>query len=130
MGGTHDDTDECAADGGHPARTAQVKFRFGKSQPDLGRITSGVLRDWPLPPVGADGENRGGTLIVAGSAQTPGSAILASLAALRSGAGQLCIATARSVAATVALAVPESRVIGLRETPRGGVARLATGPCA
>jgi ADP-dependent NAD(P)H-hydrate dehydratase len=109
-----------------------VKFRFGNSQPDLGHITPGALRDWPLPvpAPGADGEDRRRTLIVAGSAQTPGSAILASLAALRSGAGQLCIATARSVAATVALAVPESRVIGLRETPRGGVARLATGPCA
>lgn len=109
-----------------------MKAQFGKARQDPGHITPGLLRDWPLPvpAPGADGENPGRTLIVAGSAQMSGAAILASLAALRSGAGELCIATARSVASTVALAVPESRVIGLRETPRGGLVRLATGPCA
>jgi hydroxyethylthiazole kinase-like uncharacterized protein yjeF len=106
-----------------------VKVRFGKARQHSGEITPDLLHDWPLPVPDDDGEGRGRTLIVAGSAQMPGAAILAALAALRVGAGQLCIATARSVASTVALAVPESRVIGLRETPRGGVARLATGPC-
>ena len=109
-----------------------MKVRFGKVQHDPGEITPGVLRDWPLPALarGRDGELQGRTLIVAGSAQMSGAAVLASLAALRAGAGELCIATARSVASTVALAVPEGRVIGLRETPRGGLARLGTAPCA
>lgn len=109
-----------------------MKARFGKPRQDPGEITPGVLRDWPLPVPAAssDGGYRGRTLIVAGSAQMSGAAVLAALAALRAGAGELCIATARSVASTVALAVPEGRVIGLRETPRGGLARLGTAPCA
>lgn len=109
-----------------------MKIRFGKAQSDPGEITEAVLRDWPLPMPAhtSDAGTRGRTLIVAGSAQTSGAAVLAAMAAMRAGAGELCIATARSVAATVALAVPEGRVIGLRETPGGGLARLATGPCA
>jgi hydroxyethylthiazole kinase-like uncharacterized protein yjeF len=52
----------------------------------------------------------------------PGAVILAAEATLRAGAGKLSIATCRSVAQLVALAVPESKVIALDETVRGGVA--------
>jgi hydroxyethylthiazole kinase-like uncharacterized protein yjeF len=48
--------------------------------------------------------------------------ILAATAALRAGAGKLTIATGASVAHLVALAIPESRVIQLPETPGGGIA--------
>jgi hydroxyethylthiazole kinase-like uncharacterized protein yjeF len=49
--------------------------------------------------------------------------ILAGEAALRAGGGKLQLATAESVAPTVAVTVPESRVLALPETPDG---RLAT----
>jgi broad specificity phosphatase PhoE len=59
--------------------------------------------------------------VVAGSREIPGAAILAAMAALRSGAGKLTIATAKSVAPALALAVPEARVIALPETTAGGL---------
>lgn len=79
------------------------------------------LREWPLPeiPQDADKEVRGRVLVVAGSREIPGAAILAATAALRAGAGKLVIATARSVAGPMALAVPEARVIALPENGHG-----------
>lgn len=79
------------------------------------------LRSWPLPEIAqdADKEVRGRILVVAGSREIPGAALLAATAALRVGAGKLVIATARSVATQMALAVPEARVIALPETREG-----------
>ena len=89
------------------------------------------LRRWPLPQVApdADKEARGRVLVVAGSREIPGAALLAGTAALRAGAGKLVIATAQSLAAHVAVALPEARVIGLPETAEGafaldGIARI------
>lgn len=48
--------------------------------------------------------------------------MLAAIGALRAGAGRLQIATAASVAGLVGVAVPEARVIGLRETRSGELA--------
>src|SRR5687767_3201139 len=81
-----------------------------------------LLRQWPLPMPDEQGdkEQRGSVLIVGGSREMPGAIILAAEAALRAGAGKLAIATGQSVAQLVALAIPESRVIGLRETDGGG----------
>jgi len=81
-----------------------------------------TLRGWPLPVLGreADKEVRGRVLVVAGSREIPGAALLAATAALRAGAGKLVVATVESVARHLALAVPEARVIALPETPRGG----------
>ena len=80
-----------------------------------------LLRRWPLPevPEDADKEVRGRVLVVAGSHEIAGAALLAATAALRAGAGKLVIATAQSVAGALALAVPEARVIALPETQRG-----------
>jgi NAD(P)H-hydrate repair Nnr-like enzyme with NAD(P)H-hydrate dehydratase domain len=64
-------------------------------------VTAATLRRWPLPEPGSDKEARGRTLVVGGSARTPGAVLLAAEAALRSGAGKLQVATARSVAAPV-----------------------------
>ena len=87
-------------------------------------ITPALLRRWPLPEL--DGEHgkkeRGLVLVVGGSSQIPGAVILAAVGALRAGAGTLQIATSRSVATAVAVAVPEARVIGLRETRAGEIA--------
>lgn len=83
-----------------------------------------ALRAWPLPAIAddADKEDRGRILVVAGSREIPGAALLAATAALRAGAGKLVIATAASVAAGMALLMPEARVVGLPETPAGGLA--------
>jgi ADP-dependent NAD(P)H-hydrate dehydratase len=96
-------------------------------------IDDALLRDWPLPqPAGAaDKDERGSMLVIAGSAETPGAALLAATAALRAGAGKLAVATVASTASALALSLPESRVIALAETLGGGpaadsLARLET----
>jgi ADP-dependent NAD(P)H-hydrate dehydratase len=82
-----------------------------------------LLRRFPLPdhPDDGDKEERGRLLVIGGSRQMPGAVILAATAAMRAGAGKLAIATGESVAQLVALAIPESRVIGLAETSDGGI---------
>lgn len=86
-------------------------------------LTLTTLARWPLPDAGtdADKEARGRVLIIAGSHEMPGAALLAAVAALRVGAGKLSIAAPERVAQGLALAIPESRVIGLAETPAGGL---------
>lgn len=86
-------------------------------------LTLSTLRDWPLPDIdgAADKEDRGQVLIIAGSREIPGAAMLAATAALRAGAGKLTIATVSSIAPGLALAMPEARVIGLPETDTSGL---------
>jgi ADP-dependent NAD(P)H-hydrate dehydratase len=90
-------------------------------------LDAAALRGWPLPMPSPDGdkEQRGHVLVLGGSREMPGAVILAATAALRAGAGKLTIATGASVAQLVALAMPEARVIGLRETGEGGFTRDA-----
>jgi ADP-dependent NAD(P)H-hydrate dehydratase len=90
-------------------------------------IDDALLRTWPLPMPSDEGdkEERGRLLVIGGSRQMPGAVILAATAAMRAGAGKLAIATGASVAQLVALAIPESRVIGLPETSEGGIATAA-----
>jgi ADP-dependent NAD(P)H-hydrate dehydratase len=57
--------------------------------------------------------------VVGGCVEVPGAVVLASMAALRAGVGRVQIATVRGTAASIGLAVPEARVIGLREGRRG-----------
>jgi ADP-dependent NAD(P)H-hydrate dehydratase len=87
------------------------------------RLDAAALRAWPLPPLDGDGdkESRGRVVIVAGSREIPGAAMLAARAALRAGAGKVMVATAASASTALALAVPELRVVGLLETPSGGL---------
>jgi hydroxyethylthiazole kinase-like uncharacterized protein yjeF len=101
------------------------------SSPRPRDVDAALLRGWPLPMPSpdADKEERGHVLVLGGSREMPGAVILAATAALRAGAGKLTIATGASVAQLVALAIPESRVLGLAETAAGGftadaVARL------
>ena len=86
-----------------------------------------MLRGWPLPVLAreADKEVRGRVLVIAGSREIPGAAVLAATAALRAGAGKLVIATAASAAGQLAFAVPEARVIALPETGRGAFSKQA-----
>jgi len=85
-------------------------------------VTPTMLRNWPLPAPDGGKEARGRTLIIGGSTQTPGAVLLAAEAALRSGAGKLQVATVSSIAAHVALALPEALVRGLAETEDGAIA--------
>jgi len=84
-----------------------------------------TLRGWPLPALTqeADKEERGRVLVVAGSREIAGAAVLAATAALRAGAGKLVVATADSVALQLAFAVPEARVIAIPELAGGGFAK-------
>jgi hydroxyethylthiazole kinase-like uncharacterized protein yjeF len=92
------------------------------------KVNEALLRAWPLPLSSGEGdkEERGKVLMVAGSSEMPGAAILAANAALRVGAGKVTIATVRGVAPLVALAVPEARVVALAETSTGALSRNAT----
>jgi hydroxyethylthiazole kinase-like uncharacterized protein yjeF len=85
-------------------------------------VDDALLRGWPLPRPDEDGdkESRGRVLVIAGSREVPGAAVLAATAALRAGAGKLVVATAESAWQIVAAALPEARVIALPELDGGG----------
>jgi len=87
-------------------------------------LTDEALRTRGLrqPDGDADKEGRGNVLVVAGSREVPGAAVLTATAALRAGAGRLTIATPGCVAMALGVAVPEARVIALPETAAGGLA--------
>ncbi|MEO5843430.1 MAG: NAD(P)H-hydrate dehydratase [Caldimonas sp.] len=87
-------------------------------------IDARLLHGWPLPQPGgdADKEDRGSTLVIAGSHEMPGAAMLAATSALRAGAGKLMVATGASIAPGTALALAEARVVALPETEAGGPA--------
>lgn len=87
-------------------------------------LTRSALRAFPLPKqddTGKDGHGR--LLVVAGSRQVPGAALLCAMAALRTGAGKVRVATVSSAAQGVALQMPELLVVSLAESREGGCAR-------
>jgi ADP-dependent NAD(P)H-hydrate dehydratase len=87
--------------------------------PDAVVVDTDVLRGWPLPEPGSDKEERGRLLVVAGTRETPGAALLAVEAAFRVGAGKIRLATARTCGPALAVAVPELMVTGLAEDEFG-----------
>jgi hydroxyethylthiazole kinase-like uncharacterized protein yjeF len=95
-------------------------------------VTEELLRTMPLPQHrdGDDKDERGRVLVVGGSPECPGGAMLAALAALRAGAGKLQVATCRSIAPSMAVALPEARVVGFDETEAGGIAPSEAGRLA
>lgn len=84
-------------------------------------LTPTYLRDHPLPPLdpGGSKEQRGRVLVVGGTRRTSGAVVLAALAALRSGAGKVQVATARSALGLVAPLLPEALVAVLPEDRHG-----------
>ena len=82
-------------------------------------VTPALLRRRPLPSPGGNKNEKGRLLVVGGSRDTPGAALLAAEAALRVGAGKVQVATTESTAAHVAVALPECMVIGLAEDGNG-----------
>ncbi len=93
---------------------------------EIVEVDDALLRGWPLPvPAEGSKDERGSIFVVAGAPQMPGAAVLAATAALRAGAGKLQIGTVASVAAHVAIAVPESLVVALDESPSGAISLSA-----
>jgi ADP-dependent NAD(P)H-hydrate dehydratase len=84
-------------------------------------VTADLLREWQLEAPGSSKDARGAALVVGGSSSTPGAVILAGESALRAGGGKLQVATARSTAGQVSLALPEALVRGFPETDSGDV---------
>jgi len=90
------------------------------------KLDQAALSAHPLPPViDGDKEAKGQILIVAGSREVPGAALLTATAAMRAGAGKLSIATGDSIAIEVGTAMPEAMVIGLPEEDDGALAFAA-----
>jgi NAD(P)H-hydrate epimerase len=78
-----------------------------------------VARNLPARPERAHKGDFGRLLIVAGSIDFPGAAVLSALGAMRAGAGLVRVATSESVAARVAGAVPEATWLALDEEAPG-----------
>lgn len=91
---------------------------------EIETLDAALLRRFPLPdhPDDGDKEDRGRLLVIAGSRELAGAALLAGIGGLRAGAGKLQIATAESISVQLAVAVPEARVIPLKETEEGCIA--------
>ena len=87
-------------------------------------LNRSTLEHFPLPhhPDDGDKEERGRLLVIAGSRELPGAALLAGIGGLRAGAGKLQIATAASISVQLGIAIPEARVVGLSETQEGCIA--------
>ena len=87
-------------------------------------VDAPLLRTWALPALDAarSKDERGRVLVIAGSPEVPGAALLAGEAALRAGAGKLQIGAPSQVAIPLAIAVPEAKVIAL-PTTAGGACR-------
>lgn len=91
------------------------------------RVTAGLLAQYSLPLRAERGkDSRGIIFAVGGSPQMPGAIVLTATAALRAGAGKAQIATSRSVAPLVGIAIPEAYVLGVDETAKGGIAATAS----
>jgi ADP-dependent NAD(P)H-hydrate dehydratase len=89
-----------------------------------------LLKSFPLPALAEEGdkEDRGRLLVVGGSPELAGAALLAGMGGMRAGAGKLQIATVASVAAALGVAMPEARVAGFPETEGGCLAPEAIAP--
>jgi ADP-dependent NAD(P)H-hydrate dehydratase len=92
-------------------------------------VSADLLRGWPLPQVdeAGDKEVRGRVLVMGGGVQVAGAALLTAVAALRAGAGKLQIGAPERIAPSLALAIPEARVIPAPETPEGELSPQAAG---
>lgn len=92
-------------------------------------LTREELKRHPLPPIReGDKQDHGRLLVIAGSREVGGAALLTATAAMRAGTGKLKIATVQSVAPHLAMAMPEALVRGVAEGRDGGFARSAIDP--
>ena len=84
-------------------------------------VTRSVLADWPLADPGSSKQSRGTAMLVGGSSSVPGAMLLAGEASLRAGAGKLQVATTDSVAAQMAVSIPEALVSRTPELRAGDI---------
>lgn len=89
---------------------------------DAQTVSSGLLRDWPLPSGSGDKDSTGRILIVGGNTGMPGAVLLTAEGAMRAGAGKLQIATVDTVAVGVAIAIPEGYVVPMPADAEGNIA--------
>jgi len=90
-------------------------------------LTAAALKKHPLPPVReGDKDERGSILIIAGSRDLPGAALLSATAAMRAGAGRLQIATVDGIAPQLGIAMPEAMAVGYAQGRDGGFAPSTT----
>lgn len=75
----------------------------------------------PLPQGEVDKDARGRVTVIGGHREIPGAVLLAGEAALRAGAGKVQIATVVSTSIALSIALPEARVMGLRENSAGDI---------
>jgi len=96
---------------------------------ELPPLDSTWLRAHPLPSPHphADKNSRGRVFAIGGCTRVPGGLILTAEAALRAGAGKVQVATARSLALPLGLAMPEVAVFPMDEDDRGEIAGLRDG---
>lgn len=93
----------------------------------LETLDGALLRQHPLPPIdGGDKDSHGSILIIAGSRDVAGAALLTAMGAMRAGAGRLQIATVRSAAPGLSFTMPEAMVVGFEEDAEGGFVGSAT----
>ena len=89
-------------------------------------LTRSALARHPLPPIeSGDKDKHGQILIIAGSRDVPGAALLAAHGAMRSGAGKLQIAAPDAIAVALGVAMPEAMVVGHATHRDGGFAQSA-----
>ena len=94
-------------------------------------LTRNELKRHPLPPVEeGDKDSRGKLLVIAGTREIAGAAMITATAAMRAGAGKIGIATVASVAPQLGMAVPEARVFAMAEARDGGLARSSVSKLA
>lgn len=89
-------------------------------------LTAAELKRHPLPPIeGGDKDSHGKILIIAGSRDVPGAALLAAHGAMRAGAGKLQIAAPDDIAVPLGITMPEAMVVGFATARDGGFASRA-----
>lgn len=86
--------------------------------PEATEITAALVRARPLPVPGDGGkEERGRLLVLAGSPELPGAALLVATSGLRAGAGKVTVATSAGGLTALGVALPEARVTALPAKP-------------
>ena len=95
------------------------------------RLDLAELKRQPLPSIAeGDKDSHGKLLVIAGTREIPGAAMITANAALRAGAGKVTIATVASVAPQLGMAVPEARIMAMPEASDGGFARSSVAKLA
>lgn len=93
-------------------------------------IDAAFLRTLDLDPLSAasDKNERGQVLVVAGGRGVPGAAWLSGLAALRSGAGKLQLASTPETAVGLGMVAPEAAIVRTPQTAMGEISARAASP--